>query len=212
MFNTIHVLCCQYLQEEKNFKKDIILKQIFNKYKPLVCSISRKLVRNDLDFDDIQQHVHLGIVCGITTKQQNETFRTAIFRRVRAEVYNKLIRPRTSQGTSLNKDVLIEDYLSKDYDVEAIEETHVINEIPDSKIYWTEDASIMRIDIERAINSLPAFQKNIVLLWMRGYSCKEIKSMLEWKRASIFATIINYHLQRSFLHIRHQLCGYEMGA
>ena len=112
IMDNINIICQAYLVEKNTFQQNKILLRLFKLYVPWTKKLCKKYANYGETYDDIKQHVYIGIVNGIIKKKFGELFRTSIYRNVRQEIANFVIKPRQTQKTSRCKDLLIDDIIT----------------------------------------------------------------------------------------------------
>jgi len=192
--NELDLLCNRYICTTNHFIKNKLLNRIFARYERWVQKLSKKYSNCDYEEDDVRQHVYIGIANGIGGRRINEPLNMAIFRNVRKEISNHILHPLNTKKTSRSKDISMYDYWNCVNGIQAdMDENNVISEdMGMSKPIWDEDRTILQMDLEGAIAKLSSLQRNIMLLWLEGYTIKDIKLQLNISSATHNTTVYNY--------------------
>lgn len=199
--STVNELAACYLIEESDLEKNKILLEIFFLYKPWVLNLCRKCTYGDIECDDVRQHVHIGIVNGLNDMKPEEAATHAIFRHVRREISNYILRPRIAVTTSRGRDMLFSDYLIFSYcsSVSGVRENKTIIDFPERmgvwNPIWDEEKIILQVDLESVIDKLPRLHRKIINLWLDGFKLCEINTMLKYTN-STYGTVINTHFSK----------------
>lgn len=207
VIDTIEVLYDSYITESKIFYKDRILSKILKEYDPLVKNYCVRYHFCDVEGDDIKQHVYVGIIKGINDKYPDETARNSIFRNIRKEINNYIIRPWKSKKSSQGKDCLYNDFLdveSEDpYQDRISEVSGICNPI------WNEDRAILQMDLEDVIEELNPIQQNIIKMWLDGFGIGRIQNEV-LSTNSEFRTLAYYHFNQCKDLMKRSLHGYNV--
>jgi len=204
--NIIELLYKSYIEESNKFFKEKTLSIIFKKYGPLVKRYSVKYLFCNIDKEDIRQHVYMGIVKGLEDKHPDEWASTSIFRNIRKEIHNYVLRPWKNKKSSIGKDELIHFYNSStrmESYLEGIPEYSGI-----CKPLWDEDEAVLQMDLEEAINNLSPFQQNIMNMWLYGYGVQDIKDKI-LSTDSKFNTLAYYYLNQCKSIMKESLLDYK---
>jgi DNA-directed RNA polymerase specialized sigma24 family protein len=202
--NNLDHLAILYSNEKNSYRKNKILKSIFQCYEPWARKLYRFYVCGTMEEDDVYQHMCIGICNGLENRKKGEAVGVSIFRNVRREFGDNVFKVRNRKKTSIGKDKSFTNYTQKiDFLEDIASEDQGL-----CKPLWEEDTAILQIDLERAISKLNTLQQKVIHLWLRGCSAKEINNCLHYSTAA-FNTIIYHHFRKSKAILKRELVGYH---
>ena len=189
-----------YARESHPAKRNKYLSSIFTNCQGLVnwqCNLYKKC---HLTKQDIMQHVHIGIAKGLEKrKEEDKVVAYAIYRQVRSELSNNISKHFSAKKRG--RDIPFTDYTSSF----PIEEEHMefIETIVDSSVRM-EEACVLQIDIEKALVEMPDKERNVLILYLQGYSMKEIQRELNLSKSKS-ASLTYYYLKKGKKYLQESL-------
>lgn len=198
--DNLEMLAEAYDRETLNSKKNKILVQIFYAYQPLILKLCKQY-RKVEEPEVITQHIRLAIALALTNRKKFNNVQAAIFSHIRREMVENIIRPYYRVKTSVGKDINFSDCNWK--------EEKLIHEIEDISGDMIEQ-SIIKADIDKAMNKLPSKDYEMIKLWLQGYSLREIKAFMS-VTSELYAHSIYYRCREAQKRLINLLPGYAYG-
>jgi len=199
---TLEQLSKLYKQETNIRKKDKIIQQVFDIYWPLskkLCKKFRKLFEPDV----VMQHIHIGIFKGLGEWDVDKGLKieTFIFKSIQIEISDYLLRPLNAKANIYKYTI---DNIVEDNNENTIYDIIDVHE--DSK--EREDRFIVKIDVDNAVKRLPAKERKIIELWLKGFTLREIHAYLSFT-SSLHESIIFFYFKKAKIILQRFLSGYE---
>jgi len=160
---TLCQLCDSFNTVTSSYDKNKIIEKIFKKYTGLINSYSFRLHKKfytTFDVEDLQEIIKTGIWRGVVERKGTELYKKSIFRCVRSEVSRALQPLYAKKNYSLYNNAQFDDDI---YDMHT-------KAFKDFETEW-----VIEQDMEKAVSQLSNNCKEIVCLFLNGFSLKEIQ-------------------------------------